>query len=671
MACQSVQMWSLSGLVAAFLDLTIAYLLLCASSAAYLTSKFLGLFGLNLPCPCDGMFINVHSRSLCFNRLLVDFPIQKLSDAQLSVRQKFPFSNSASPRKYGGSVVGDNCGGFGVIELEGDASCSSSISDGREISSRTGKIDVKRKGVLSYRPKSRLRGRKGAGGHGKNSFVLSSDLTSHEEEKHLLHFNVNKRGSWCSGDGSQSADDDGNHNLESPKKMRGRIRTLSRDEMDLSPDEDKHMKGSVVSGEERQYDQQEVQSCGELEYENNKIRALQKALERERAARASLYIDLVKERSAAASAADEAMAMILRLQNDKASVEMEARQYQRIIEEKSAYDGEEMDIVQEILMRREKEKLFLEREVEAYRVMVSQGNEQSTGDFSDSNDATQMFSPLNDPNDDPVLFQDQLAVSSDGKVKLESKCADNPALVIESSFQPHDEKSSFERRRDSSGSSVDISVRSSFEKMDLQKEVIRTCYEAEKADPNDNPSLKQHETDSPLGYSGSCDPTLNKVPQDKDEQFPVSSSPKVREIDRVQSGATPERINDSYLKKSNPEVPSCLPPLARRGSQSLRRCSMGPLDSEMLKIDTEIVQLQERLKRVQEGKEKLSFPLENRETKHLQLNMLEDIAQQIQGIRCLTEPPKSARHASLPLKGLSKRRRSRSVSSGFRMSSEG
>ncbi|KAG6432095.1 hypothetical protein SASPL_103668 [Salvia splendens] len=390
--------------------------------------------------------------------------------------------------------------------------------------------------------------------------------------------------------------------------------------MDLSPDEDKHMKERVLSGEERQYNQQEVQSCGE--YENNKVRVLQQALETERAARASLYIELEKERSAAASAADEAMAMILRLQKDKASVEMEARQYQRVIEEKSAYDGEEMDIVQEILMRREKEKLVLEREVEAYRVMVSQGNEQSTGDFSDSNDATQMFSPLNDPNDDPVFFQDQLAVSSDGKVKLENKCADNPALGIESPFQPHDEKSSFERRKDSSGSFVDTSVHSSFEKVDLRKEVIRTCYETDKADPNDNPSLKQQETDAPLGYSGSCDPTLDKVPRDKDEQFP----------------------------KSNPEVPSCFPPLAPRGSQSLRRCLMGSLDIEMLKVDSEIVQLQERLKRVQEGKEKLSFSLENRETKNLQLKMLEDIALQIQDIRLLTEPRKSARHASLPLK---------------------
>ena len=224
MACHAVQMWSLSGLVAAFLDLTIAYLLLCASSAAYIASKFLGFFGLNLPCPCDGMFINAHTRSLCINRLLIDFPIQKLSDVHLSVRQKFPFSNSVSPRKYDASVSGDN-GGFGIIELEGNASCSSSISDSRrsadvarrEISSRTGKIDVKGKGVLSYRPKIRLRGRKGAGGHGRSSSILSYDSASNEEvldSQPRLNLNKNKRGSWCSGLGSLLTDNAGNHKFE-------------------------------------------------------------------------------------------------------------------------------------------------------------------------------------------------------------------------------------------------------------------------------------------------------------------------------------------------------------------------------------------------------------------------------------------------------------------------
>ncbi|KAL6975185.1 hypothetical protein U1Q18_023980 [Sarracenia purpurea var. burkii] len=65
------------------------------------------------------------------------------------------------------------------------------------------------------------------------------------------------------------------------------------------------------------------------------------ALEEEHVALAAIYLDL-EERSAATTAADEAMAMILRLQEEEASIEMEARQYQRIIEEKFAYDAEEM-----------------------------------------------------------------------------------------------------------------------------------------------------------------------------------------------------------------------------------------------------------------------------------------------------------------------------------------
>ncbi|XP_042050598.1 uncharacterized protein LOC121795982 [Salvia splendens] len=745
MACHAVQMWSLSCLVAAFLDLTIAYLLLCASSAAYIASKFLGFFGLNLPCPCDGMFINVHSRSLCFNRLLIDFPIQKLSDVHLSVRQKFPFSNSVSPKKYDASVSGDK-GGFGIIELEGNASCSSSISDSRrsayvarrEISSRTGKIDMKGKGVLSYRPKIQLRSRKGAGGHGRSSSLLSYDSASNEEvldSQHRLYINKIKRGSWCSGLGSLLTDNAGNHKPEynkAPRKMKGRLRTLSRDEIYLSSDEDKNMKENVLSGEERQYDQLEVQSCGG--YEKNKIRVLEQALERERVARASLYIELEKERGASGSAADEAMAMIFRLQEEKASIEMEARQYQRIIEEKSAYDDEEMDIIQEILMRREKEKLFLEKEVETYREMIFRGNEQSTGDCSDGDEATQMFSPRNDPSDDPVLFQDQLAASSDEKVKMKNKGVHDvlasqfkckPTSGMESPFQPYDEQSCFESLNDSNEYS-DASVHCSFGTMDLQEEVkspgkniqltptaipchtkglemmqklnqghklahkvIKICYETEKSDLNYNPTLKQQEKDAPLGYCSSTDPTLGKIPhdvigdginlrseatEDKGEQLTASSSSKVREIDCVQSGAAPERKNESSVKKSNLELPSCLPPISRRSSQSLRRSSMSSLDTEMLKINSEIVQLQERLKRVHEGKEKLNFSFENRETKSLQLKLLEDIAQQIQEICRLTQPQKAARQASLPLpdsKGLSKRRRSRSVSSGFRRSSEG
>lgn len=110
----------------------------------------------------------------------------------------------------------------------------------------------------------------------------------------------------------------------------------------------------------------------------NKVRFLEKAVEEERLARAALMVELEEERAASASAADEAMAMILRLQADKASLEMEGKQYERMIEEKFAYDEEEMNILKEILFKREREKHFLEKELETYR--------QSDDDRDDAGD---------------------------------------------------------------------------------------------------------------------------------------------------------------------------------------------------------------------------------------------------------------------------------------------
>jgi len=102
--------------------------------------------------------------------------------------------------------------------------------------------------------------------------------------------------------------------------------------------------------------------------EDNRITMYENTLE-ENAAYADLYLELEKERAAAATAADEAMAMISRLQEEKASMEMEMRQYERLIEERVSYDEEEMNIMQEILIRREKENFFLEKELESYRQM--------------------------------------------------------------------------------------------------------------------------------------------------------------------------------------------------------------------------------------------------------------------------------------------------------------
>uniref|UniRef100_A0A1J3CXY6 GTD-binding domain-containing protein n=1 Tax=Noccaea caerulescens TaxID=107243 RepID=A0A1J3CXY6_NOCCA len=112
-----------------------------------------------------------------------------------------------------------------------------------------------------------------------------------------------------------------------------------------------------------------------LELMMNKVRLLEEAVEEERLARASLMVELEEERAASRSAADEAMAMILRLQADKASLEMEGKQYERMIEEKFAYDEEEMNVLKEILFKREREKHFLEKELETYKHIDDDGDD--------------------------------------------------------------------------------------------------------------------------------------------------------------------------------------------------------------------------------------------------------------------------------------------------------
>ncbi|KAK1270484.1 hypothetical protein QJS04_geneDACA004443 [Acorus gramineus] len=159
--------------------------------------------------------------------------------------------------------------------------------------------------------------------------------------------------------------------------------------------------------------------------EANTIWILEQALKEEQVAHAALYLELEKERSAAATAADEAMAMILRLQKEKAVVEMEARQYQRMIEEKSAYDEEEMDILKEIIIRREREKHVLEKEVDSYRkVLLShEKNGRLQDDYGRLQDDLQeegirtelMAYPLFGSSEDPISMLHRLGQSLDEK----------------------------------------------------------------------------------------------------------------------------------------------------------------------------------------------------------------------------------------------------------------
>ncbi|KAE8705447.1 putative clathrin assembly protein [Hibiscus syriacus] len=102
------------------------------------------------------------------------------------------------------------------------------------------------------------------------------------------------------------------------------------------------------------------------------VEKLKSALKAERKALNVLYTELEEERSASAVAASQTMAMINRLQEEKAAMQMEALQYQRMMDEQSEYDQEALQLLNELMVKREKEKAELEKELEIYRKRVQE-----------------------------------------------------------------------------------------------------------------------------------------------------------------------------------------------------------------------------------------------------------------------------------------------------------
>ncbi|KAL3680932.1 hypothetical protein R1sor_023888 [Riccia sorocarpa] len=125
---------------------------------------------------------------------------------------------------------------------------------------------------------------------------------------------------------------------------------------------------------------------------------LREALRAERNALAALYCELEEERNASTIAANEAMAMITRLQEEKAAAQMECRQYQRMAEEKQLYDQEAIALLQDILVRRDQEVFNLEEEAKLYRQQLL---ELSTDELDQADE---------DPSEDPQKNSDFLLI---------------------------------------------------------------------------------------------------------------------------------------------------------------------------------------------------------------------------------------------------------------------
>ncbi|KAL6012654.1 hypothetical protein ACLOJK_003143 [Asimina triloba] len=160
-------------------------------------------------------------------------------------------------------------------------------------------------------------------------------------------------------------------------------------------------------------DREDFSSC-DGEYD---IVQIKNVLQIERERRIAAYLELEKERLAAASSANEAMVMIQRLQNEKNLIESEARLYRSMAEQKQLYDREVIRALQWIISRHELEK-----------IAVGKGWKQIHQGLSEENSCSENNKEEEEGSDDRSQAKDWEINTSEG-----DDC------TLEQSFIPEDD----------------------------------------------------------------------------------------------------------------------------------------------------------------------------------------------------------------------------------------
>ncbi|XP_073290394.1 myosin-binding protein 7-like isoform X2 [Primulina huaijiensis] len=137
------------------------------------------------------------------------------------------------------------------------------------------------------------------------------------------------------------------------------------------------LSGTYLRSVKRKYDEFEEESefkiPGLIMTQNARVEignecvALREMVSSQQVTIQNLISDLEEERNASSSAANEAMSMILRLQREKAEIQMEAKQFKRYAEEKMAHDQQETLALEDLLYKREQAIQSFTCEVQAYK----------------------------------------------------------------------------------------------------------------------------------------------------------------------------------------------------------------------------------------------------------------------------------------------------------------
>ncbi|XP_015697832.1 myosin-binding protein 1-like [Oryza brachyantha] len=154
------------------------------------------------------------------------------------------------------------------------------------------------------------------------------------------------------------------------------------------------------------------------------IERLRRQIDLDRKSIQLLCKELEEERNASAIAANQALAMITRLQDEKAAMQMEALHYQRMMEEQAEYDSDALAKANELLAQREQQIEELEAELDNYRIQSNQvsfkeGNTAET--LLDESDLEVPVITMPSGINSLLSFEDERAYIANCLMKLEQK----------------------------------------------------------------------------------------------------------------------------------------------------------------------------------------------------------------------------------------------------------
>ncbi|CAJ1944869.1 unnamed protein product [Sphenostylis stenocarpa] len=285
------------------------------------------------------------------------------------------------------------------------------------------------------------------------------------------------------------------------------------------------------------------------------ITAMKETLRAQQQLLQKLYAELDQEREASASAASEAMDMILRLQGEKAAVKMEASHYKRMAEEKIGHAEATLEVFEELMYQKEMEITSLEFQISAYRnKLLTLGSDFNAGDLVE-------------------FTEDLLLSTSASNDQVESDLASSSAIRRLTSLPPYPVKNNIRstRKRERSPSPVPVP--------DMFPRIVESDAQAVTSPSLDLPRKSEDYAEASLdAYWNQIKRLDEKVKEISDckesggEQLPTLRSRRGRscsifsqtshkltfdQTDRVALTSCSDKENQTQDKEEAVDIPSC------------------------------------------------------------------------------------------------------------------